>query len=144
MGLKENLSRLSPNEFLEKMQDMFQMYQESQDDYYEEGIKDIRKKYRQSNVNSKSLIDGFKRDSAVISRFFEKIFAANNNVGKDDTIDTFLILEKMKIHSEMLEVDITLEDLLWIMRDFANLAAKTHIADQLKNREYLVNERKRK
>lgn len=39
MGLKDNLSRLSPNKFLEKMQDMFQMYQESQDDYYEEGIK---------------------------------------------------------------------------------------------------------
>ena len=36
MSLKDNLSRLSPNEFLEKMQNMFQMYQESQEDYYEE------------------------------------------------------------------------------------------------------------
>ena len=47
MGLRDTLSNLSPNEFLAKMQDMFQMYQESQDDYYEEGS--LQKAYKNND-----------------------------------------------------------------------------------------------
>ena len=69
MSLRENLSRLSPNEFLEKMQDMFQMYQESQDDYYEEDYKEnIKKMKEQEELSQSKGITNYKSDK----EFYQK------------------------------------------------------------------------
>ena len=62
MGLRDTISNLSPNEFLAKMQDMFQMYQESQDDYYEEA------KYLDNEQ-----IEKYKKATAQLIRILEKV-----------------------------------------------------------------------
>ena len=65
MGLRENLSRLSPNEFLEKMQDMFQMYQESNDQFDKQASEYMQDdKFRRK---AKSLIDEFRVSLYMVS-----------------------------------------------------------------------------
>lgn len=67
MGLKDNLSKLSPNKFLEKMQDMFQMYQESQDNYYEE-----------AKHLSNEQVAKYKKATAQFIRLLEKMSLQKN------------------------------------------------------------------
>ena len=136
MGLKENLSRLSPNEFLEKMQDMFQMYQESQNDYYEEGLNEARKDLRNSDSSyNKSygyntivnLKDNKKTMSSII-RFIERLYAGSKNRKADEKQASDHMEELLKSISlkEKHKVD-NLYDLVYMLVDVDYQLSKTKV-----------------
>ena len=92
MGLRDTISNLSPNEFLAKMQDMFQMYQESQDDYYSEGIKSLGKKIFADR--------GFKMENMekyckAILRVLPKLQGAATRSGRETVNPDAAVMEKL-------------------------------------------------
>ena len=77
MGLRDNLSRLSPNEFLEKMQDMFQMYQEN----YKDNLKKLNTTTASSprNAQVKSFeLKRYKEPLKKLGELIDRIVAVTN------------------------------------------------------------------
>lgn len=125
MGLRENLSKLSPNEFLEKMQNMFQMYQESQDDYYEEDYKENIKIMKQQNeidkydreffeksIFSEGIIDKLKKLEELITRII-----ANSKYKPSLINDIYKKFSRVKIkYGSLTKTKIeTLNDLIYVL-----------------------------
>lgn len=130
MSLRDNLSKLSPNEFLEKMQDMFQMYQESQEDYYEEGLKQDRQTFRNSDSNyNKGYIfpdiSSVKKYVSVIVRFIEKLYAGLKNKKADR--------EQAERHMEQVLTKISLKQTVRPTNLYEFLELVAAIADQFGN-----------
>ena len=136
MGLKENLSRLSPNEFLEKMQDMFQMYQESQDDYYEEGLNEARKDLRNSDSSYNTSdpyssilnLSDIKKTMSSIIRFIERLYAGSKNRKADAKQAGDHMKELLKSISlkEKYKVD-NLYDLVYMLVDVDYQLSRTKV-----------------
>ena len=143
MSLKENLSRLSPNEFLEKMQNMFQMYQESQEDYYEEGIKNLKK----AGLDDPEM-RMYKKNLGIIERFLSKIMGvlretgvhefgarmAGDNKNYWSTLDRPLF-EIENIGNEDKKIKISLIDYLSIIQEVASQISQKGNTDFLQLRE---------
>ena len=120
MGLRDTISNLSPNEFLEKMQDMFQMYQESQDNYYSEefGDKNYKPYIKQKGYIETLVPSSVKTSCDRIIRFYEKLYkAAGDKVLKE----TDKITETIKGNT------ITLSDFFMLAMDFAEKINKHRI-----------------
>ena len=136
MGLRENLSRLSPNEFLEKMQDMFQMYQESQEDYYEEGINEARKNLRNSDSSYNKFsgwngivnLSDIKKTMSSIIRFIERLYAGSKNRKADDKQASDHMNELLKSVSLKQAYKVNnLNDLVYMLVDVDYQLGKTEV-----------------